>query len=194
MGMLLSLSQAFRIQRHQPRHRLFYSFRSVIYFDASSIAFVLRNILLAAQNKHNRQVLFPFLTAGIGMVFAGLVLDTVQHWNLFVQVPETFILVPALLGLKGNLEMTFASRLSTLANMGRMDSSGSRWTIIIANLALIQVQAIIVAFLASSFAVMLAWIPKGQVLLFSRHEGILCALKVADLRRIKHTIYDRNYV
>ena len=28
-------------------------------------------------------------------------------------IPEVYILVPALLGLKGNLEMTLASRLST---------------------------------------------------------------------------------
>ena len=30
-----------------------------------------------------------------------------------MQLNEIFILVPALLGLKGNLEMTLASRLST---------------------------------------------------------------------------------
>lgn len=59
------------------------------------------------------QVLFPFLVAGMGMVCAGILLDYVQHWDLFKEVPETFILVPALLGLKGNLEMTLASRLST---------------------------------------------------------------------------------
>lgn len=47
------------------------------------------------------------------MVCAGILLDYVQHWPLFQEVPETFILVPALLGLKGNLEMTLASRLST---------------------------------------------------------------------------------
>ncbi|VDK41777.1 unnamed protein product [Anisakis simplex] len=119
------------------------------------------------------EVLFPFLVAGFGMVLAGLVLDAVQHWQLFVQVPETFILVPALLGLKGNLEMTLASRLSTLANMGRMDSAESRWLVITTNLALIQVQAIVVAFLASSFAIVLAWIPKGQV--DWAHVTLLCA-------------------
>ncbi|KHN81495.1 Solute carrier family 41 member 1 [Toxocara canis] len=119
------------------------------------------------------EVLFPFLIAGFGMVLAGLVLDAVQHWELFVQVPETFILVPALLGLKGNLEMTLASRLSTLANMGRMDTSESRWTVITTNLALIQVQAIVVAFLASSFAAVLAWIPKGQI--DWAHVALLCA-------------------
>ncbi|KAK6109884.1 Divalent cation transporter family protein [Brugia pahangi] len=117
------------------------------------------------------QILFPFVPAGLGMVFAGFVLDIVQHWNLFIEVPETFILVPALLGLKGNLEMTFASRLSTLANMGRMNSNPKK--IIVANLALIQVQAIVVAFLASSFAVTLAWIPKGQI--DWSHASLLCA-------------------
>lgn len=36
-----------------------------------------------------------------------------QHWGAFQYITEIFILVPALLGLKGNLEMTLASRLST---------------------------------------------------------------------------------
>ncbi|OZC08143.1 divalent cation transporter, partial [Onchocerca flexuosa] len=121
------------------------------------------------------QILFPFVPAGLGMVLAGFVLDIVQHWNLFVEVPETFILVPALLGLKGNLEMTFASRLSTLANIGRINSRLQ--IVIIANLALIQVQAIVVAFLASGFAVMLAWIPKGQI--DWSHACLLCASSLA---------------
>ena len=62
------------------------------------------------------QILFPFLVAGFGMVGAGIVLDIVQHWTVFKDINELFILVPALLGLKGNLEMTLASRLSTLVN------------------------------------------------------------------------------
>ncbi len=59
------------------------------------------------------QIFLPFLVAGLGMVGAGIVLDIVQHWQVFETVNELFILVPALLGLKGNLEMTLASRLST---------------------------------------------------------------------------------
>ncbi|TMS37716.1 hypothetical protein L596_004596 [Steinernema carpocapsae] len=119
------------------------------------------------------QVLFPFFVAGFGMVLAGIVLDVVQHWDLFKKVPETFILVPALLGLKGNLEMTLASRLSTLANIGKMDTAEDRWSVIVSNLALIQTQAIVVAFLASSFAIVLAWIPQGKV--DWAHASLLCA-------------------
>lgn len=56
---------------------------------------------------------------------AGLVLDRVQHWEVFSKISEIFILVPALLGLKGNLEMTLASRLSTQANLGHLDTKGT---------------------------------------------------------------------
>ncbi|KAL5015109.1 hypothetical protein ScPMuIL_009379 [Solemya velum] len=67
------------------------------------------------------QVFIPFIIAGFGTVGAGMVLDIVQHWDVFQEVSEVFILVPALLGLKGNLEMTLASRLSTQANLGNME-------------------------------------------------------------------------
>ena len=60
------------------------------------------------------------MVAGFGMVAAGIVLDIVQHWNVFKEINELFILVPALLGLKGNLEMTLASRLSTLVRFSRL--------------------------------------------------------------------------
>ena len=59
------------------------------------------------------EIFIPFLLAGFGMVLAGILLDFVQHWSVFKSCSELFILVPALLGLKGNLEMTLASRLST---------------------------------------------------------------------------------
>ena len=40
-----------------------------------------------------------------------------QHWPVYVSINELFILIPALLGLKGNLEMTLASRLSTAVSV-----------------------------------------------------------------------------
>ncbi|CAB4043779.1 Solute carrier family 41 member 1 [Paramuricea clavata] len=85
------------------------------------------------------EVLIPFLIAGLGTVGAGLLLDKVQHDDVFEQISEIFILVPALLGLKGNLEMTLASRLSTAANVGSIDSKSEQWKLITGNMVLIQV-------------------------------------------------------
>ncbi|XP_059385796.1 solute carrier family 41 member 1 [Carassius carassius] len=123
------------------------------------------------------QVLIPFLLAGFGTVAAGMVLDIVQHWTVFTEVTEVFILVPALLGLKGNLEMTLASRLSTAANIGQMDTAKDMWKMIMGNLALIQVQATVVGFLASIAAVIFGWIPEGNFKM--SHAVLLCASSVA---------------
>eukprot|EP00794_Sanderia_malayensis_P006105 gene6105-6809_t len=116
------------------------------------------------------QVFFPFMIAGIGTVAAGLLLDVVQHWEVFKKVPEVFILVPALLGLKGNLEMTLASRLSTAANIGSMDNSKDQAALIIGNLVLTQAQALIVAALASIAAVVFGWVLDGH---FDMHHAWL---------------------
>ncbi|KAM7307610.1 solute carrier family 41 member 1, partial [Ixodes scapularis] len=119
------------------------------------------------------QVFVPFLIAGFGTVGAGLVLDVIQHWQVFQKVSELFILVPALLGLKGNLEMTLASRLSTQANLGRMDTAAEQWRMATGSLALLQIQATVVGFLASIFAVVMGWIPDGE---FSwQHALLLCS-------------------
>ncbi|KAF5906146.1 solute carrier family 41 member 1, partial [Clarias magur] len=124
------------------------------------------------------QVVFPFLLAGFGTVAAGMVLDIVQRWKVFSEVDEVFILVPALLGLKGNLEMTLASRLSTAANIGQMDTGKEMWKMIIGNLALIQVQATVVGFLAFVAAVIFGWILEGQWCHID-HAVLLCASSVA---------------
>ncbi|XP_055644257.1 solute carrier family 41 member 1 isoform X4 [Toxorhynchites rutilus septentrionalis] len=116
------------------------------------------------------QVSIPFFIAGIGTIGAGIILGRVEgrsaldvefafisfitsHWKVFAHVSELFILVPALLGLKGNLDMCLASRLSTQANLGNMTSAREITHMIVGNIALVQVQATVAAFIVSIFAV-----------------------------------------
>lgn len=81
-----------------------------------------------------------------------------QDWQVFMEVSQIFILVPALLGLKGNLDMCLASRLSTQANLGNMKSYREVLKMIVGNIALVQVQAIVAATLVSIFATAVSYL------------------------------------
>ncbi|CAO3688433.1 unnamed protein product [Rhizopus stolonifer] len=90
----------------------------------------------------------------VGLVFAGDLMDEFQHWNIFLKTPELFILLPVLLNLKGNLEMNLAARFSTSSNLGELDQGGTRRSLIIGNLSLLQVQSLVAGAVAgvASFA------------------------------------------
>ncbi|XP_022691729.1 solute carrier family 41 member 1-like [Varroa jacobsoni] len=120
------------------------------------------------------QIAIPFFAAGLGMVAAGVLLHHVLLWKVFREVSTFIILVPALLGLKGNLEMTMAARMSTEMNTGRMDTLKEQWILISGNLALTQCQATVVAFLASLFAIAMGVI-QGQQPVRLDHSLLLTA-------------------
>ncbi|KAM3957285.1 solute carrier family 41 member 1-like [Aphomia sociella] len=101
------------------------------------------------------QVAVPFFIAGCGTIGAGLVLGTVKEWDVFVNVSAIFVLVPSLSGLKGNLDMCLASRLSTQANLGNMESTKELISMVIGNISLVQVQAIVAATVVSIFAIVI---------------------------------------
>ncbi|XP_008551934.1 solute carrier family 41 member 3 [Microplitis demolitor] len=111
-----------------------------------------RDILNERWQHTALQVSVPFFIAGIGTIGAGLVLDNVQTWDVFKQITQLLILVPSLLGLKGNLDMCLASRLCTQANLGNMHGCREIVKMIIGNLALVQIQATVAAIIVSIFA------------------------------------------
>lgn len=98
---------------------------------------------------HKLQIIVPFFIAGFGTCFAGIILDHVQYWEVFSKVEELFLLLPALLGLKGNLQMTLASRFSTHSHLGHIQTIDDLLGLTCANLSLNQCLSIIVSLCAS---------------------------------------------
>jgi solute carrier family 41 len=76
-------------------------------------------------------------------------------------VNELIAIVPVILNLKGNIEMNLSARLGTASNMGDLDIPSIRNVIIFGNLALLQVQAAVVSFIAACFTFLLGMIIPG---------------------------------
>lgn len=62
-----------------------------------------------------------------------------QEYDVFRHVQALYILVPSILGLKGNLDMCLASRMSTHVNMGLRSSKREIFLLIVGNIGLVQV-------------------------------------------------------
>ncbi|KAI9325463.1 hypothetical protein DFJ73DRAFT_650402, partial [Zopfochytrium polystomum] len=92
----------------------------------------------------------------IGFAFAGVVLDQVQHFAVFKQVTELFILVPVILNLKSSLELNLASRLSEAANSDTLS-----FRLVMGNIALVQLQALLAAFASGLWVYILGGIING---------------------------------
>lgn len=81
----------------------------------------------------------------LSLMFSGELLVHLARWPVFLKVDKLFILLPILLNLKGNLEMNLSLRMSTSANIGELDITRTRQTLIVGNMTLLQVQALIVS-------------------------------------------------
>ncbi|CAK5279184.1 unnamed protein product [Mycena citricolor] len=91
----------------------------------------------------------------VGLLFTGELLDHVSHWHAMLEVDQLIMIIPVVLNLKGNLEMNLSARLGTAANVGELDEPQARREIIVGNLALLQVQAAVVSFIAAGVSLVL---------------------------------------
>lgn len=79
------------------------------------------------------------------------------------QVDQLIMIIPVVLNLKGNLEMNLSARLGTAANVGELDDPPVRRAMVIGNITLLQVQAILVSFVAACVTLILGlFIPHNE--------------------------------
>uniref|UniRef100_A0A0N5A383 MgtE domain-containing protein n=1 Tax=Parastrongyloides trichosuri TaxID=131310 RepID=A0A0N5A383_PARTI len=105
--------------------------------------------------KHESYIRFSFTCivtlalAGSGMAFAGKFLDHGQKSELFTKYPSLIAILPPLIGMKGNIEMTLASRLGTLANQNMLEFSKKSLKHFLPNIALVCLQSVVLSTLAT---------------------------------------------
>ncbi|VDM53354.1 unnamed protein product [Angiostrongylus costaricensis] len=104
---------------------------------------------------YDSDTLIPFLLAGLGSLSTGLLMNRVQKAPLVCDVPQFIAICTPLQAMKGNLDMTFTSRLGTMAHQGRLRKYPGRLKRILRNIAVMQLSIGIVyyPFSTSSTAV-----------------------------------------
>lgn len=104
-----------------------------------------------------KELLIPVMMSGLGNLGAGVILSKMISLPVFRAIPWLIALVPALLGLKGNVEMTLSSRLTTQAHLGHLDDKEMRRKILVGNIALAQAQASGVGIIAPIIAILISF-------------------------------------
>ncbi|KAH9992844.1 hypothetical protein BJV77DRAFT_1001392 [Russula vinacea] len=107
------------------------------------------------------ETLPTLLFTTLGSLFTGELFSKISHWKAMTSVNELIAIVPVILNLKGNIEMNLSARLGTASNMGDLDIPSVRNALIVGNLALLQVQAVVVSFIAACFTFLLGLIIPG---------------------------------
>jgi len=91
---------------------------------------------------------FPlYVLGGCGLVAAGLILNQLSMWPAIFNIPAIILIIPPMIVLQENMQMTLAARLSTAANLGHLDRRTQATNTLAGNIMLVQCQAIIFGFL-----------------------------------------------
>lgn len=115
----------------------------LIFFLILTVVFYL---ILHALNMAQFQQLIVLLLSGFIQLYAGKFLFDRTTWECFVNVKGILALIPTMMDLKGNIEISLASRISTLANTTEvMKDSKHTLELLKQNVILIQCQVVIVS-------------------------------------------------
>ena len=111
----------------------------------------------------------PFeLVCTIGGVFAGVIL--VQMVGMIEIIPGLLVLVPAILGMRGNISCTLGSRLGSAIHLGlisRIERNPELMNNVTGSLALSLIMSVVLGILAHLFTVALGMPSVGVVVLVS---------------------------
>lgn len=109
---------------------------------------------LVWKNRTDIQQFCVLLLTGLSNVVTGILLFEVNQSHAFKQIDGLLILIQPLMGLKGNLEMTMASRMSTAMNVREdLISLDMIFKEIVIDICLVQSQATVAAFVTSIVAI-----------------------------------------
>jgi solute carrier family 41 len=108
------------------------------------------------------RAVFPvMLLALVSLALCGSLLAEVQVWSVYHDMEELLVLVPVLLGMKDNVVMTMASRLTTAAAVGEMDTLEDTWQATKANVCVMQTQSMAIAGIATVLVLLVDAVPGG---------------------------------
>jgi len=115
---------------------------------------IIFDYLMHRMYKAQIQQLLTLLFSGFMQVYAGVLLFKANTSGNIAHIPGLLALIPTLMDLKGNIEISMASRISTLANTtDQLKDTDSMMKILKQNIILVQCQVTIVA----TFAVLVTF-------------------------------------
>lgn len=114
-----------------------------------TLVVLLTYIFLHLANYGEITQMATLMLSGLLQLYAGMFLFSHSQKPCFANIKGVLALIPTMMDLKGNLEISLASRISTLANTtDTMHTFQGTWGLIKQNVVLIQCQVTFVALIS----------------------------------------------
>uniref|UniRef100_A0AC35TUQ9 MgtE domain-containing protein n=1 Tax=Rhabditophanes sp. KR3021 TaxID=114890 RepID=A0AC35TUQ9_9BILA len=104
------------------------------------------------------QACMTYLITGLAFVLSGAFFESHREGIFLSSYKRAVMLAPPLLGLKGNIETTFAARLATVFHCGKLNQHKIVLNYFYGNMALVQLQSVVVSLFAVGLTVVISTI------------------------------------